>query len=105
MLENKPTILTVGQIKTRHHLRTTKEKFTTSLVCVFFPQIHNLNPSGGNIQQLEGIMQISQSVIFTSVEVGNMKGRQKEVFQRERSSKLETEQGKHEMNLSCNLFS
>lgn len=39
-------------------------------------------------------MQISQPAIFTSVEVGNMKGRQKEVFQRERSSKLETEQGK-----------
>lgn len=53
VLENKLTILTVGQIKTRHHLRTTKEKFTTSLVCVFLPQMHNLNPSGGNIQQLE----------------------------------------------------
>lgn len=39
-------------------------------------------------------MQISQPAIFASVEVGNVKGRQKEVFQRERSSKLETERGK-----------
>lgn len=52
-LENKGTVSTMGQIKTRHHVRTSKETFASSLFCVFLPKRHNLNPSRGNIQQTQ----------------------------------------------------